>query len=136
MDRYPGRLVATLARSRMLYAALLFALASPLVWAQAPQQIETTMKKMLAAAESGSLADFVAAGDASFQAGMTQALLDGVSAQFAPRLKQGYTSTFFGTLNQQGYNVYLWKLEFKDGKDDRLITMAVKDGKVAAFFLR
>jgi len=136
MDRYSGRLVATLARSRMLHAALLFALASPLVWAQAPQQIETTMKKMLAAAESGSLADFVAAGDASFQAGMTQALLDGVSAQFAPRLKQGYTSTFFGTLNQQGYNVYLWKLEFKDGKDDRLITMAVKDGKVAAFFLR
>ena len=136
MDRYPGRLVATLARSRMLYAALLFALAAPVVWAQAPQQIETTMKKMLAAAESGSLADFVAAGDASFQAGMTQALLDGVSAQFAPRLKQGYTSTFFGTLNQQGYNVYLWKLEFKDGKDDRLITMAVKDGKVAAFFLR
>jgi hypothetical protein len=136
MGRYSGRLVATLVRSRTLYAALLFTLASQITWAQAPQQIETTMKKMLAAAQSGSLADFVADGDASFQSGMSQALLDGVSAQFAPRLKQGYTSTFFGTLNQQGYNVYLWKLEFKDGKDDRLVTMAVKDGKVAAFFLR
>jgi hypothetical protein len=25
---------------------------------------------------------------------------------------------------------------FKDGQDDRLITMAVRDGKVAGFFLR
>jgi hypothetical protein len=36
-------------------------------------------------------------------------------------------------LNQQGYIVYLWKLEFED---DRLVTIAVKDGKVSGFFLR
>jgi hypothetical protein len=38
-------------------------------------------------------------------------------------------------LNQQGYTVYLWKLEFKDGKDDVLVTMAVRDGKVGGFWL-
>jgi hypothetical protein len=32
--------------------------------------------------------------------------------------------------------VYLWKLSFKDGQDDRLVTMAVKEGRVAGFFLR
>ncbi len=94
------------------------------------------MQKMLGAIQTKSLADFVEAGDASFRAGMSQAMLDGVSAQFGPRLKQGYSATFLGRLNQQGYAVYLWKLEFKDGGDDRLVTMAVKNGKVGGFFLR
>ena len=136
MGRYLARLIAPLAQSSMLYAALLFALASQPGWAQAPQQIETTMKDMLAAAQAGSLADFIAAGDPPFQAGMTQAMLDSIGTQFGLRLKQGYTPTFLGSLNQQDYIVYLWKLEFKDGKDDRLITIAFKDGKVGGFFLR
>ncbi|HZI83469.1 MAG TPA: hypothetical protein VFF44_06115, partial [Casimicrobiaceae bacterium] len=91
---------------------------------------------MLDAMQSGSLANFVAAGDASFKSTMTTEMLAGVSAQIGPRLSQGYTVTFLATLNQQGYTVYLYKLVFKDGKDDRLVTMAVKDGKVAGFFLR
>lgn len=128
--------LASLRLGRALCGALLFGLATQIGWAQAPQQLETTMKSMLTAIQANSLADFVAGGDASFKSGMTQPLLDGVSTQLGLRLKQGYTSTFLGNLNQQGYTVYLWKLEFKGGKDDRLVTMAVKDGKVGGFFLR
>jgi hypothetical protein len=116
--------------------ALCLALIAPVAFAQAPQQLETTMKNMLAAVQANSLANFTAAGDAAFQQGMNQAMLDGVNAQLAPRLNQGYTSTFLGSLNQLGYTVYLWKLVFKDGKDDRLVTLAVKDGKVGGFYLR
>jgi hypothetical protein len=130
-----ARLVAPLAKSRMLYAALLFALASHFGWAQAPQPIETIMKSMLAAALANSLPDFVAAGDVAFQAGMTKPMLDSLSRQLGPRLKEGYTATFLSKLNQQGYTVYLWKLELKDGKDDVLVTMAVRDGKVGGFWL-
>ena len=111
-------------------------LVTSVAFAQAPPQIEATMKNMLAAVQAKSLRDFVAAGDASLKAGMTQRMLDSMSAELAPRLNQGYTATFLGTLNQEGYTVYLWKLAFKDGKDDLLVTMAVKDGKVGGFFLR
>ena len=122
---------------RVLYCVVLVAgAAAQIAWAQAPEQVETTMKNMLAAIQANSLTDFVAGGDAAFQAGMTRPMLDGVSAEFAPRLKQGYTTTFLGRVNQKGYEVYLWKLEFKDGKDDRVVTMAVKDGKVGGLFLR
>ena len=131
-----ARLVALLAKSRMLYAPLLFALSSHFAWAQAPQPIETIMKSMLAATQDNSLPDFAAAGDAAFQAGMTKPMLDSVSRQLGPRLRQGYTASFLGVLNQEGYTVYLWKLEFKDGKDDVLVTMAVRDGKVGGFWLR
>jgi hypothetical protein len=130
-----ARLLAPLAKSRILYAVLLLAFASHLASAQVPQPIETIMKSMLDATQASSLPDFVAAGDAAFQAGMTRPMLDSVSRQLGPRLRQGYTASFLSVLNQQGYTVYLWKLEFKDGKDDVLVTMAVRDGKVGGFWL-
>ena len=102
----------------------------------APQEIDTTMKNMLVATQSRSLAEFVAGGDANFKSTMSQPMLDSFSAQFAPRLKQGYTATFLTRLNQGGYEIYLWKLQFKDAGDDRLVTMVVKEGKVSGFFLR
>ena len=124
-----------LARVRIRAFAVALVLVAPVAFAQAPPQIETTMKNMLAAVQARSLPDFVAAGDASLRAGMTQRMLDSMSAQLAPRLNQGYTATFLSTLNQEGYTVYLWKLAFKDGKDDLLVTMAVKDGKVGGLLL-
>ncbi len=74
--------------------------------------------------------------DAFFQTDITPAMFSGFSAQFAPRLKRGYTTTFVTQLRQDGYSVYVWKVEFKDGGDDLLFTLAVKDGKVGGFFLR
>ena len=125
------------ALGRILFCGVLFASTVARVgWAQAPQEIEATMKNMLAATQSKSLTDFVAAGDASLKSTTTQPMLDSFSAQFAPRLNQGYTATFLARLNQAGYILYLWKLEFKDGGDDRLVTLVVKDGKVSAFYFR
>jgi hypothetical protein len=104
--------------------------------AQAPPAMETAFKGMLAALQSGSLSDFVAPGDPAFQSGMNQAMLDSVRSRMAPRMSGGYTSTFLGTLVQEGYTIYLWKLSFKDGLDDRLVQIAVRDGKVSGFVLR
>jgi hypothetical protein len=130
------RLLRQILPGRHLCLALLLALGAHSAFAQGPASMETTFKAMLSALQAGSLENFIAAGDASFKSGMTKEMLDSVGSQLAPRLNGGYTSSFLGTLKQQGYTIYLWKLEFKDGKDDRLATMAVKDGKVAGFFLR
>lgn len=122
---------------RILLCVVVFAgTAAQAAWAQAPQEIETTMKNMLAATQSKSLQDFVAGGDEAFKGTMSQPMLDSFNAQFAPRLNQGYVANYLARLNQGGYQIYLWKLEFKDGGDDRLVTMVVKDGKVSGFFLR
>ncbi len=122
-------------RSLTLLVSLLLA-GSAAGLAQVPEPIEANMKKILAAIQSNSYDDFVALGDAAFKAGITKQMLDGVSTQLGPRLKQGYHSTSLGKLNQQGYSVYLWKLEFNDRKDDYLVKMAVKDGKVGGFLLQ
>jgi hypothetical protein len=111
-------------------------IAAQIGWAQAPPDVEGMLKKMLAATESGSRSAFVADGDASFQTDITPPMFNSFNAQFAPRLKRGYTTTFVTQLHQEGYSVYVWKLEFKDGGDDLLFTLALKDGKVGGFFLR
>jgi len=132
------RLFAALPRG-LVAAVALVALAHGAA-AQAPAQppagMDTALKNMLSAVQAGSVADFTAPGDASFKGGMNQAMFEQMRAQLAPRLAQGYTATFLGTLRQRGLVVCLWKLEFKDGKDDRLVTMAVNGGKVVGFFLQ
>lgn len=130
------RVLASASRCFFLSLALFLGIAAQIGWAQAPPNAEATLKRMLTATESGSRGAFVAEGDASFQTDTTPEMFNGFSAQFAPRLKRGYTTTFVTQLRQEGYSVYVWKIEFKDGGDDLLFTLAVKDGKVGGFFLR
>lgn len=128
--------LASASRCFLLCLVLFLGVAAQTGWAQAPPDVEAMLNKMLTATESGSRSTFVADGDASFQTDITPAMFNSFSAQFAPRLKRGYTTTFLTQLRQEGYTVYVWKFEFKDGGDDLLFTLALKAGKVGGFFLR
>lgn len=97
---------------------------------------EAQLKKMLAAFQSGSYEEFLSDAEEPFRAALKQTTFDAVSSQITPRLKGGYTLTYLGTLNQVGYAVNLWKITFKDGKDDVLAKISTKGGKVGGFFLQ
>jgi hypothetical protein len=86
--------------------------------------------------EANDYASFVADGTAEVKALLTKQMMEGVSAQMAPRMKKGYDATFLGELKQQGCQVYLWKLAYKDDGDDTLAKLSLKDGKVAGFLLQ
>jgi hypothetical protein len=129
-----NRLIISVALFISLASSMVFAQALPS--AQAPQATESTMKRMVSAIQANSLPDFVAPGDEAFQAGMTKEMLSSINQSLASRLGQGYSSTFLTRLKQQGFEVYVWKLEFKDGNDDVLVFLALKDGKVGGFWLR
>ncbi len=109
--------------------------AGPAVVAEAPVA-EASLKRMLAALESGSYDDFLWDAEEPFRAALKRTTFDAVAAQMAPRLKGGYTLTYLGTLNQVGYAVNLWKITFKDGKDDVLAKVSTKGGKVGGFYLQ
>jgi hypothetical protein len=51
-------------------------------------------------------------------------------------MKKGYECVRLGELTQQGCRVLLWKLAYKDGGDDTLAKLVLKDGKVAGFWLQ
>ncbi len=59
-----------------------------------------------------------------------------IAAQVGPRLEQGYELEYFGTLQQLGYDISVWKISFSDANGDVLATLNVQDGKVAGFFMQ
>ena len=96
----------------------------------------STLDKLLKAVEASDYDNFVADANDVFKAAMTKQKLDGVSAQLSPRMKKGYQCSYLGELSQQGCRVLVWKLVFKDGGDDMLVKLVLKDDKVAGFWLQ
>jgi hypothetical protein len=97
---------------------------------------EVIFKKLMEATIANDHEAFIAVTDEAMAAALTKPMLQAVSQQIKPRAEQGYEPTFLGELNQGGYNVHLWRLRFKDGGDDVLATLSVKDGKAGGFYLR
>ncbi len=91
--------------------------------------------KLVSAIENADHAGFTADGTEAFKA-MKKEQFDAVSAQLGPKLKTRSGLSYLGELKQQGFRVTLWKLTFKDGSDDSLVTLSVKDGKVGGFLIR
>lgn len=71
--------------------------------------------------------EFAALGEAPFMQ---------VANAVGPRLQQGYSIEHLGNLRQQGLDISVWKISFKDQGDDLLATLNVRDGRVGGFFLR
>ena len=91
--------------------------------------------KLISALNSGDHGAFIADGEEAFK-GLKKEQFDAAVQQFSPRLKSGYEVTYLGDLKQKGYEVSLWKITFKDGGDDLLGTLSLKDGKVGGFWLK
>jgi hypothetical protein len=119
---------------RIAWVTLILVAMTQAAWAQAPQPLEDLMKRMLSAAQANALDEFVAQADPSAKIGMTRQMQD-INRELGPRIKQGYVATYWGSLNQEGYEVHVWKLEFRDGKDDYLVTLAAKNQKVAGMWV-
>lgn len=119
----------------LICARSAIALAAESQTAAEPTAEATVMVKLLTAIRTNDYKGFVADGTPKFKAGLTKEIFGELTAHLAPRLKQGYAKFYLGRLNQQGYQVYLWKLTFMDGGDDILVKMVVKDGMIAGFWL-
>ena len=122
-----------LIRSMIVAAALLTTVSAH---AEPDQTTQTIFKNLMAATVSDNYDGFIAECDAAMKAALTKPMLEGVSKQIEPRVRQGYDAHYLGELNQHGYKVHLWRLSFKDSGDDVLATLSVKDGKAGGFYLR
>ena len=118
-------------------AWLCLGLTAPACRAATPEEVgRPVIERLLKAIQANDYAGFVADADNHFKATLTKEMLAGVSGLFAPRLQKGYECTFLGELKQQGTQVQLWKLAFKDSGDDILAKLALKNNQVAGFWLQ
>ncbi len=131
-----SRLIRSLFLS-LIITALVFVVASGTGQAQMPlRSYYTTFDQMIGAIKTRTYDRFIADGDDRFRSGFTRKMFEELSARLGPRLEQGYTSTFLTTLHQQDYMVYLWKLAFKDGRDEFTVSLFIKNGDVTGFVTR
>ncbi len=98
--------------------------------------LNVTLNKMIKSLENNDYDNFLEEGDAGFKAGLTKQMFNGVSGLIGQRFKEGYDLHYLGELNQQGCFVHLWKVVFKDNKDDVLIRLVVKNARVSGFWIQ
>ncbi len=79
---------------------------------------------------------FVAHGTLELKAALTKTQFDASSDLMIARLKGGCDIDPLGELNKKGFQIYLYRLRFKDGGDDMLGTMSLKDGLVAGIYFK
>ena len=93
-------------------------------------------KSMLAAVMANDYGAFMAKKNKTFQEVITKELFQSINFQRSPRMKQGYENIYLGTFKRQGFDIYYWKLTYKDGGDDTLVTLTVQNGEVAGFWMQ
>ena len=102
-----------------------------------PAAADALFKKELAAIQSNSYDDFVTQGTPTFKAAITKPAFDKIATGLRLRFDAGYTTEYLTDMKKVGTVVHLWKLAFKDGKDDMLVAMVVDaSGKVGGFLLQ
>ena len=98
--------------------------------------VKKIFKNLLAAQTAKDYDAFVADDDDNLKAALTKTQFDAASNFIIKRTNGGYETTFLGELNQHGYQVFLYRLRFKDGGDDILGTMNLKDDKVGGIYFK
>src|ERR1700679_2233710 len=81
-------------------------------------QADNLFKQLLAAQLSSDYDSFVANGTVDLKAALSKTQFQASSDIMKARLKVGYDLTPLGDLNKKGYEIYLYRLRFKDGSDD------------------
>jgi hypothetical protein len=118
----------------LIAVAIIFSTSLLSVRAADDKQAQTIFDNLLAAQLAGDYNAFVADADDQVKAALTKTQFDAASKIVSGQLKGGYDETFLGELNQRGYQIFLYRLRPKDGSDDMLGTMSLKDDKVAGIY--
>ena len=113
-----------------------FSLCSFALHAADSAQAEKIFSSLVAAQTAKDYDAFVADADDRLKAALTKTQFDASSNFMIKRTSGGYDTTFLGELNQRGYQVFLYRLRFKDGGDDILGTMSLKDDKVGGIYFK
>jgi len=101
----------------------------------APAPATQTFDMMMDAIKDDDYQAFISMGTPDVQHAISKTLFEKVVAEFGPREREGFKTTYLDSLKKGGLTLYVWKIEFKTG-DDTLAEMTLDNGKVAGFFLR
>ena len=95
---------------------------------------EGTVNTLLAAIATNNYDALVANAAPALKTRITKEAFTQVSTQLSPRLKKGYKLQYLGSLKQQGVEVFLWKIIYKEAGSDMFARLVLQGDKVAGFW--
>ena len=98
-------------------------------------QAASLFDTLLTSMADGDYGRFVSNGTSGFQSAITPEIFARVNASFRPRMAAGYVAKYLDVFSDKGARIFLWKLSFDDGGDDRLAKLSVHKGYVAGFLI-
>jgi hypothetical protein len=101
-----------------------------------PDATAAIVKQMVAAIVADDHDAFVAHGDAELKSADNNEILKTINPRLLVPLKKGYEISYLGIMKVQGYDVTLWRITYKAGGDDSLVTLYMKNGIVGGFWLK
>lgn len=96
---------------------------------------QSLAEELLAAVENNDYDAFVAKGSPSFRAAVDRARLDTANAALRGRLSHGRHASQLGNVHRRHTVDWFFKIEFGDGGDDALCTLAMDGWQVAGFLV-
>jgi hypothetical protein len=123
-------------RSLAFAAAMLVGGAALLSAAEPSKEEAALSSKLITAIEKSDYESFITEADAPVKKALTKEQFAATSAHYAPQFQAGYAVSYLGDLQVKGSHVTLWKISFKNHSDDALVTLVVKEGLVAGFWIR
>jgi hypothetical protein len=123
-------------RIGLLAAVLVFAGLGAASAEDAPATVQNIFRNLMTSVQTGNREGMLIGGTEAFRNGLKPEMVARVTAQLAPRMKEGYSVQYLTSLRQASYVVYLWKLSFHDEKNDLLAKVMIDpDGRVAGFWM-
>lgn len=106
--------------------------------ADAPDQAQadSLFQQLVTAVTNDDYDSFVANGTTQLKAALTKIQIEALSNLMGAHLKGGFDSDQLGELNKKGFQVFIYRLRFKDSSDDILGVMSLKDGQVAGIYFK
>jgi hypothetical protein len=117
-----------------LFALTLF-LVLPVRAEDPPAPSKEVFEKLVNGLATDNYETFVELGGDRFKDAFTADVIADLTKKVGDPLKDGYDAVYFGTIRQHGQDTYVWKLSFKDGRDDLLMRFSLKEGRLNAFQL-
>jgi hypothetical protein len=118
----------------LLFSLVLFGFA-PVCLPAEQGSPDAILQNLLTAIQSSDIAKFTAQATPEFKTRVTQDILNQAHGLINGKMNGGYTYHYLGDIKAKGDVTYLYKIEFKDGTDDVLARLIIRDGLVAGFIL-
>jgi hypothetical protein len=100
-----------------------------------PSDAQSLAEELLQAVRSNDYDGFVAKGAAFFRAALPTGVFAGLNEKLGPLLEPGFRVLTLGSVRRSGSIDWLFTIEFANGNDDALLTLAIDGWQVAGFYI-